>query len=113
MEDFFTEADGDKGANKNEKSKLTKKFVFQEQEELNRAITSIDWSPVQPELLLASYSKCNEWDMDSPDGQIDIFSLSMQGRPEMTLNCQYEVTKAIFNPHDPNIIIGATMTGYL
>ena len=30
MEDFFTEADGDKGANKNEKSKLTKKFVFQE-----------------------------------------------------------------------------------
>ena len=46
MEDFFTEADGDKGANKNEKSKLTKKFMFQEQEELNRAITSIDWSPV-------------------------------------------------------------------
>jgi len=37
----------------------------------------------------------------------------MQGRPELTLNCQYEVTKAIFNPHDPNVIIGATMTGYL
>ena len=37
----------------------------------------------------------------------------MQGRPEFTLNCQYEVTKAIFNPHDPNVIIGATMTGYL
>ena len=30
MDDFFTEDDGDKGANKNEKSKLTKKFVFQE-----------------------------------------------------------------------------------
>jgi len=37
----------------------------------------------------------------------------MQGRPELTLNCQYEVTKAIFNPHDPNVIIGATMSGYL
>jgi hypothetical protein len=31
----------------------------------------------------------------------------------MVLNCQYEVTKAMFNPFDPNIIIGATQTGYL
>ena len=28
MDDFFTEDDGDKGTNKNEKSKLIKKFVF-------------------------------------------------------------------------------------
>ena len=28
MDDFFTEDDGDKGTNKNEKSKLTRKFVF-------------------------------------------------------------------------------------
>jgi len=28
MDDFFAEDDGDKGNNKNEKSKLTKKFVF-------------------------------------------------------------------------------------
>ena len=87
MDDFFTEDDGDKGTNKNEKSKLTRKFVFQENEVLNRAVTSIDWSPAQPELMLASYSKCSEWDLDSPDGLIDIFSLSMQGRPELTLNC--------------------------
>ena len=113
IDEFFAEDDGEKGGNKNEKSKLTKKFVFQEHDELNRAVTSIDWSPIQPELLLASYSKCGEWDLDSPDGKIDIFSLSMQGRPELTLNCQYEVTKAIFNPHDPNMVIGATSTGYL
>lgn len=31
----------------------------------------------------------------------------------MVLTCQYEVTKAMFNPHDPNVIIGATQTGYL
>ena len=113
MDDFFAEDDKEKGNIKNEKSKLTKKFTFQENELLNRAVTSIDWSPSQSELLLASYSKSGEWDLDSPDGRIDIFSLSMQGRPELTLNCQYEVTKAIFNPHNPNVIIGATMTGYL
>jgi dynein intermediate chain len=37
----------------------------------------------------------------------------MQGRPELTLNCQYEITKAMFNPHNPNIVIASTMAGYL
>ena len=80
---------------------------------LNRAVTSIDWSPNQPELLLASFSKSNEWSMDELDGYINLYSLSLQSRPELTLTCQYEVTKAMFNPHDPNIVIGATQTGYL
>lgn len=51
--------------------------------------------------------------MDEPDGFIDIFALSVPGKPELTLNCQYEIVKAIFNPHNPNIVIGATMSGYL
>ena len=51
--------------------------------------------------------------MDEPDGQIDIFSVSLMGRPELTLTCQYEITKAMFNPHNPNIVIGSTMSGYL
>lgn len=63
--------------------------------------------------MLASYSKCNEWAMDEADGLIHLYSISLQGRPEMTLTCQYEVTKAVFNPYDPNVIIGATQTGYL
>jgi len=86
MEDFFVE--GEKETERNEKgSKLTKKFTFQDKLELSRAVTSIDWSPTQPELLLASYSRNSEANMDEPDGLIDIFSLSMQGRPEMTLTC--------------------------
>lgn len=63
--------------------------------------------------MLASYSKSREWNMEDPDGMIDIFSLSLQGRPELTLNCQYEITKAMFNPQLPNIVIGASMAGYL
>jgi dynein intermediate chain len=51
--------------------------------------------------------------MDEADGLIYLYSISLQGRPEMTLTCQYEVTKAMFNPFDPNVIIGATQTGYL
>lgn len=51
--------------------------------------------------------------MEEPDGLIDIFSVSMQGRPELQLNCQYAITKAIFNPHNPKIVIGSTLSGYL
>lgn len=114
MDEFFAEEDENKDNERLERgSKLHKKFVWQEKTELKRAVTSIDWSPSQPEILLASYSKSSEWNMDEPDGMIDLFSVSLQGRPEMTLHCQYEITKAMFNPHDPNIVIGSTMSGYL
>ena len=114
MEDFFIETEDGKDNDRLERgSKLTKKFTFQEKVELNRAITSIDWSPTQPEVMLASYSRSREWNIDDPDGMIDIFSLSLQGRPELTLKCQYEITKAMFNPHNPSIVIGSTMSGYL
>ena len=114
MEEFFTEEDENKDKDRAERgSKLHKKFVFQESVEVKRAITSLDWSPTQPEILLASYSSSREWNMDEPDGLIDIFSISLQGRPEITLNCQYEILQAMFNPHNPNIVIGSTMSGYL
>jgi hypothetical protein len=57
--------------------RLTKKFVFSQNDHLNRAVTSIDWSPIHSELLLASYSKCNEWSMDEADGLIHLYSLSL------------------------------------
>ena len=78
--------------------KITKMFTFREKEKLQRTVSSIDWSPKVNELLLASYSKCHEWKVDQPDGMIDIFSLNLRQDPEFTLNCQYEVTKALFNP---------------
>lgn len=79
MEDFFVaDETGDKDTDRLERgSKLTKKFTFAEKRDLNRAVTSIDFSPFQSELLLASYSKSSQWNMDEPDGMIDILSLSL------------------------------------
>lgn len=77
--DFFVE-DEDNNDNEEEDVKgdrLTKKFVFSANDHLNRAVTSIDWSPIHPELMLASYSKCNEWSMDEADGLIHLYSLSL------------------------------------
>ena len=76
-------------------------------------MTSIDWSPKFGELLLVSYSKCTEYKHDEPDGMVNIFSTNLKTRPEKTLYCHNEVTKAMFNPFQPNIVIGATISGYI
>lgn len=73
----------------------------------------MDWSPAHPELFLASYSKMKVWSLDEADGLINIYSIAMQTRPEVTLNCQYEVIKAMFNPFNPNMVIGTTSVGYV
>ncbi len=86
---------------------------MEEKTDYRRTITSLDWSPLNAELFLASYSKLKEWSMDEPDGMINIYSIAMQTRPELTLTCQYEITKAMFNPYDSNMIIGASTTGYI
>jgi len=71
------------------KDRIKYQFTFGQTEPIKRAITSIDWSPSPDhgELFLASMSKCNEWKFDEPDGRIDLYSLSLRARPEMTLTC--------------------------
>jgi len=44
---------------------------------------------------------------------INLFSTSLRKRPEATLISQYEITKAIFNPFSPHIVVGATASGYI
>lgn len=44
---------------------------------------------------------------------INLYSMNLRKRPEATLISQYEITKAIFNPFQSNIVIGATTSGYI
>lgn len=50
---------------------------MEEKTDYRRTITSLDWSPLNAELFLASYSKLKEWSMDDPDGMINIYSIAM------------------------------------
>lgn len=106
------------------RERLVPMFTFQQDEQENkRTVTSIEWSPkvsknlretVQvSDLLMCTYSKCREWKVDEADGLINLYSMNLRKRPEASLICQYEVTKAIFNPFQPNIVLGATTTGYI
>lgn len=54
---------------------------------MNRAVTSIDWSPAHPELLLTSFSDYKSYTTDEPDGLIHLYSLSLHNKPERVLTC--------------------------
>jgi dynein intermediate chain len=112
--DFFKEEDDDPSKMlASKRDKITQAFVFQPNKQIKRSVTSIDWSPKVGELLLVSYSKCTEHRYDEPDGMVCIYSMSLKSRPEIILHCQNEVTKAIFNPFQPNVVIGCTQSGYI
>ena len=86
--DFFMDDDEEnENAKKSKGEKLTHQFVFQPNVKVKRVVTCMDWNPRHPELLLCSYSKCSEYRFDEPDGLVNIFSLNLKGRPEVSLTC--------------------------
>lgn len=85
LKDYFAEAEEEDGELVQRGDKIHHQFTFMENEFSKRAVSSIDWSPKVPELLLCSYSKSSEWKVNEADGLINIFSLAMRSRPEMQL----------------------------
>lgn len=88
MGEYFENEDDEAATNKYKKGdKITQQFIFQPNVLVKRAVTSMDWSPKVAELLMVSYSKCSEFRYDEPDGLVNIFSLNLKNRPEITLTC--------------------------
>ena len=75
-----------------------------------RMITSIDFSPKFPDLLLASYTK-NPTAPHEPDGVVQVWSLNLHDRPEFVFHAQSDILTARFSPFNPNLIFGGTYSG--
>lgn len=78
-----------------------------------RAITDIEWMSKHPDLLLVSYNKGEESVIGEQDGLVNVWATTLRSRPECSLICQSEVTKAISHPYRPNEVIGGTYAGYV
>lgn len=62
----------------------------------NRTITSLDWSPQFPELLLASYN-ANEESPNDPDGVVLVWNTKFKKTtPEYIFHCQSAVLSTTF-----------------
>ncbi|KAI1444013.1 hypothetical protein ABKA04_010121 [Annulohypoxylon sp. FPYF3050] len=75
-----------------------------------RMISSIDFSPKFPELLLASYTK-NPSAPHDPDGIVQVWNQHLHDRPEFLFHAQSDILTARFSPFHPNLIIGGTYSG--
>jgi len=90
---------------------LVRKYLFKEPKCANRPITSLNYSPKFPELLLASYSKQEDSMSMDPDGTVLVWNSHMEQRPERSFYCQSAVLNAQFHPTNPKLIIGSTSSG--
>jgi len=136
------EAGAEKNGAQGERHRLTPSVVFANDtgsassRTTGRAVTSVNWSPKFPELLLASYAPehagislgddglsggsslssgtggDNALRTD-PDGLVLVWNLNMSRRAEFVFQCQSAVHKAMFHPAHPKLVVGACENGQL
>ncbi|CAH2008692.1 unnamed protein product [Acanthoscelides obtectus] len=91
---------------------FARKF-FDERWSKNRKVTSLDWSPQFPELLLAAYND-NEEAPNDPDGVVLVWNNKFKkNTPEYIFHCQSAVLSATFARFHPNLILGGTYSGQI
>uniref|UniRef100_A0A7N9AMD2 Dynein cytoplasmic 1 intermediate chain 2 n=1 Tax=Mastacembelus armatus TaxID=205130 RepID=A0A7N9AMD2_9TELE len=79
----------------------------------HRVVTSLDWSPQYPELLVASYNN-NEDAPHEPDGVALVWNMKYKkSTPEYVFHCQSAVMSAAFAKFHPNIVVGGTYSGQI
>lgn len=89
------------------------RHFFDERWSRNRTVTSLDWSPQFPELLLASYNN-NEESPNDPDGVVLVWNTKFKKTtPEYIFHCQSAVLSATFARFHPNLILGGTYSGQI
>lgn len=109
--------DGDAGLNGEDEKSSTRlslnRFFHDERWTKNRVVTSMDWSAVFPELLVASYDK-NPDAAHDPDGVCLVWNTRFKKTtPEDIFHCQSAVMSATFARFHPNLIIGGTYSGQI
>lgn len=89
------------------------RHFFDERWSRNRTVTSLDWSPQFPELLLASYNN-NEESPNDPDGVVLVWNTKYKKTtPEYIFHCQSAVLSTTFARFHPNLILGGTYSGQI
>ncbi|XP_019867618.1 cytoplasmic dynein 1 intermediate chain isoform X6 [Aethina tumida] len=115
--DIYTDYSGGPGEDGlDEKSHQRLSFnraFFDERWSKNRVVTSLDWSPQFPELLLASYNN-NEEAPNDPDGVVLVWNTKFKKTtPEYIFHCQSAVLSTTFARFHPNLILGGTYSGQI
>ena len=109
---YYDEGDNEDN-DKSKRSWVSNAVEFIDDASNGRTVVNLDWSYKHQELLLASYSKADDFNLNQSNGLINLWSLALRKTPEFTFTCQTEITAAILHKFDPKLIIGATYTGQI
>lgn len=112
LEHDVDDADDDTGNTSGKGKRRVKEIAqfFDERWSKKRMISSIDFSPNHPELMLASYTK-NPTAPNDPDGLVQVWNLNLHDRPEFVFHAQSDVLTAKFSPYHRNLIVGGSYSG--
>ncbi|XP_069674921.1 cytoplasmic dynein 1 intermediate chain isoform X6 [Periplaneta americana] len=112
--DYTGVSDGDEAADEKSGLRLSlNRCFYDDRWSRNRCVTSLDWSPQFPELLVASYHN-NEDSPNDPDGVCLVWNTKFKKTtPEYIFHCQSPVLAATFARFHPNLILGGTYSGQI
>ncbi|MCL4131566.1 UNVERIFIED_CONTAM: hypothetical protein GTU68_007497, partial [Idotea baltica] len=112
--DYSHDHDDDEGGMEGGGVKLSmSRSFYDERWSRNRCITSMDWSPQYPELLVCSYNN-NVDSPHDPDGVALVWNTRFKKEtPEYIFHCQSPVMSATFAKFHPNLILGGTYSGQI
>ncbi|XP_066993345.1 cytoplasmic dynein 1 intermediate chain isoform X7 [Anabrus simplex] len=112
--DYTGGTDGEEGGDEKSNLRLSlNRWFYDERWSRNRCVTSLDWSPQFPELLVASYHN-NEDSPNDPDGVCLVWNTKFKKTtPEYIFHCQSPVMAATFARFHPNLILGGTYSGQI
>ncbi|XP_057339035.1 cytoplasmic dynein 1 intermediate chain-like isoform X28 [Microplitis mediator] len=112
--DYTGTLDGEDGMDEKSHQRLwLNRSFFCDRWSRNRCVTSMDWSPQFPELLVASYNS-NEDAPNDPDGICLVWNTKFKKTtPEFIFHCQSAVMSTTFARFHPNLILGGTYAGQI
>ncbi|CAL7951332.1 unnamed protein product [Xylocopa violacea] len=112
--DYTGTMDGEDGMDeKNHQRLWLNRWFFCDRWSRNRCVTSMDWSPQFPELLVASYNN-NDDTPNDPDGVCLVWNTKFKKTtPEFIFHCQSPVMSTTFARFHPNLILGGTYSGQI
>lgn len=112
--DYIGSMDGEDGMDEKSHQRLcVNRWFFDERWSRNRCVTSMDWSPQFPELLVASYNN-NDDTPNDPDGVCLVWNTKFKKTtPEFIFHCQSPVMSTTFARFHPNLILGGTYSGQI
>ncbi|XP_063227711.1 cytoplasmic dynein 1 intermediate chain isoform X22 [Bacillus rossius redtenbacheri] len=112
--DYTGVNDGEEGLDEKSHLRLSlNRWFYDERWSRNRCVTSLDWSPQFPELLVASYHN-NDDSPNDPDGVCLVWNTKFKKTtPEYIFHCQSPVMVSTFARFHPNYILGGTYSGQI